>query len=179
MLSSPALWAAIATMVPLMVFTAYWDAKTLKIPNWIPLTALAIYVATGLWGLALETFLWGLGSGLAVLVFFILLYALLEAVGGGGVGAVDLKLMAALVPFIAFRDAFVVLVVYTAATVILAVVFSMLWARQSRKGTESGWASINQTGRTFRKRTPPVGVAIAATMVVYLALLGLRDLGII
>lgn len=179
MLTGAPLWVAIVTMVPLMIFTAIWDARTLKIPNWIPLAAVAIYVATGLWGLDLETFLWGLGAGFGVLVLFFLMYSALYYAGVGGVGAGDLKLMSAMVPFIALNDAFIVLVIYTIATVLLALVFAVLWARQAKRTEDSAWESLNQTGQRFRKRTPPVGVAIAAAMLIYLTLLALRDLGAI
>lgn len=179
MLTGAPLWVAIVAMAPLMIFTAIWDARTLKIPNWIPVLAVVIYVVTGLWGLDSETFLWGLGAGVGVLVLFFLLYSALYYAGVGGVGAGDLKLMAAVVPFIALKDAFVVLIIYTLATVLLAAVFAVLWARQAKRDKDSAWLSLNQTGQRFRKRTPPVGVAIAATMLIYSGLLALREVGAI
>lgn len=177
MLTGAPLWVAIVTMVPLMVFTAIWDARTLKIPNWVPLTALVIYVVTGLWGLEIETFLWGLGTGAAVLVLFFALYTFLYYAGAGGIGAGDLKLMSAMVPFVAMQDAFIVLLIYTGSTILLALVFAVLWARQAKRDEDSEWLSLNQTNQRFRKRTPPVGVAIAATTIFYMVLLGLREVG--
>ena len=76
MFSTPALWAAFAAMVPLMVLTAWWDLKHLKIPNKLVLAVLATFVVAGLWGLPLETFAWRLVYGLVALAFGFGLFAL-------------------------------------------------------------------------------------------------------
>lgn len=173
MLETPALWLAIAAMVPLMLYTAWSDLKFLKIPNWIPLTALAIYCVTGLWGLPWQTFLWGLGAGFGLLVFFFILYTVLDAIGAGGnIGAGDVKLLSALVPFISWHDSFVVLIIYTVSVVVLAVAFTLLWRRKA----PSTFASMQQQGRKLRRKTAPMGVSIAGTMIAYLGLLGYRAL---
>lgn len=164
-------------MVPLMLVTAYLDARTLKIPNWIPLSVLVVFCVTGLWGLPWQTFLWALGAGFALLVFFFILYTLLDAIGAGGnIGAGDVKLMAMLIPFIAWRDALTMSIIYLVAVALLAVVYAILWRRQEGR-EESAWASLNQTGKRFRKRTPPMGVSMSAAMLAYMILLGGRDLG--
>ncbi|MEM9138673.1 MAG: prepilin peptidase [Pseudomonadota bacterium] len=171
MIETPALWVAIAAMVPLMLYTAWSDVTELRIPNWIPLAALGIYCVIGLWGLPFELFLWGLGAGFGVLAFFFALYALLDMLGAGGnIGGGDVKLISALVPFISWHDALVVLVIYTVSVIALAIVFTVLW----RRNAASSWASLQQQGRRYRRKTAPMGVSIAATMIAYLCVLGYR-----
>ena len=178
-MTSTALWVAIAAMVPLMGITAYLDARTLKIPNWIPIAALTIFVVTGSWGLPWQVFLWALGAGFAMLVLFFVLYTLLGAIGAGGaLGAGDLKLTAALIPFIAWKDAVLMWLIYLVSMIVLAVFYGILWRRQKGRG-RSDWESLNQSGLKFRKRTPPLGVSIAGSMIVYPTLLGMRDLGLL
>ena len=63
MFDTPALWVAFAAMVPLMVLTAWWDLKFLKIPNNLVIAVLGTFVIVGLWGLPLETFAWRLLYG--------------------------------------------------------------------------------------------------------------------
>ncbi|MEM7056283.1 MAG: prepilin peptidase [Pseudomonadota bacterium] len=174
MFETPALWLVIATMVPLLLYTAWSDLKTLKIPNWIPLLILVIYLITGFWGLSLEVFLWGLGAGVITLVAFILLYSLLDVMGIGGIGAGDLKLLAAVVPFMFARDLLMILIFYFIAVMAVWMTFTILWRR--KKG-ESSFASLNQEGTKYGRRTPPMGVAIAGAMIAYLIVMGLRAQG--
>lgn len=176
MFETPALWVVIATMVPILLYTAWSDIKTLKIPNWIPLTILVIYLITGLWGLPLDVFLWGLGAGVITLVVFILLYALLDSMGIGGIGAGDLKLLSAVIPFMFAADLLMILVFYFIAVMAVWIVFTIAW---KRKQHESALASLNQEGTRYGRRTPPMGVAIAGAMIAYLAVMGLRAAGIL
>lgn len=174
MLQTPALWVAIATLVPLLLYTAWSDVKTLKIPNWIPLCVLVIYLVTGIWGLPLDVFLWGLAAGVITLVAFIILYAVVDAMGLGGIGAGDLKLLAAVIPFMSGKDLLMLLVLYFIAVMVVWLIFTIVWARKKR---ESSLASLNQEGTKYGRRTPPMGVAIAGAMIAYMVILGLRALG--
>ena len=66
-IAPPALWFAIAAMLTLMLLTAWFDLKHLRIPNALVLAVLAVFLVAGFWGLPLATFLWRLGAGAAVL----------------------------------------------------------------------------------------------------------------
>jgi prepilin peptidase CpaA len=166
MLSTPALWVAFAAMVPLMLYTAWFDLKYLRIPNWIPLSVLAIYIVTGLWGLSLESFLWGLGLGFGTLAAFFGLYVLLDTLGLAAIGGGDMKLFAALIPFVARADAFEALVIYTLVVLVFIMVFLLVWARTRRS---TGMASLDQK-RKMLKLASPFGVAMAVTAIVYLGM---------
>lgn len=170
-----ALWVTIVLMVPMLFYTAWSDLKTLKIANWMPLTIVGIYIVTGVWGLPLDVFLWGLAAGFITLAGFILFYYLLDLMGIDGIGAGDLKLLAAVVPFMFGKDLMLLLVLYFIAVMILWITFTILWKRQRR---ESSLASLNQEGTKYGRKTPPMGVAIAGAMIVYLVILGLRSQGI-
>lgn len=165
MFTVPALWVASATMIPLMLYTAWSDLKYLKIPNWIPLAALAIYVVTGLWGLSLDRFLWGLGAGAVTLVVFFIIWSLIDSIGPGTLGAGDVKLLASLVPFVSLAEALDVLILLTVVIFIFALVFLFSWGF-SRKRT--GLASLDQHGRKVLKLPSPFGVALAFTAIIHL-----------
>lgn len=165
MLTTPALWVAFAAMVPLMAFTAWNDIKHLRIPNWIPLTVLAIYVATGLWGLPMTPFLWGLAAGAIALVIGFFVYTAVDSFMPGSLGAGDVKLLAALVPFVDARDTLDVLLIYTGTIIGFSVLFLVVWGfRKNRTGLKS----IDQSGKKVLKVASPFGVALAVTAVIYL-----------
>ncbi|MFK7945520.1 MAG: prepilin peptidase [Paracoccaceae bacterium] len=167
MLSTPALWVACAAMLPLMIFAAWSDIKYLKIPNWIPLAVLAIYVVTGLWGMPLERFLWGLAAGAVTLVLFFVLWSVMDSVAPGTFGAGDVKLLAVLVPFIDLSDAFSTLILFTVIMMLVSVLFLVAWGFSRGR---TGLTSLDQKGKKILKVTSPFGVALALTTIVYLGL---------
>lgn len=169
MLSYEAALAAAVALAPLMLLAAYTDLKYLKLPNWMALAALALFVViaagdillndeTGMsWGI----FGWRLLYAAIVLAAGFLLFSL-GVVGGG-----DVKLLAALVPFIAIIDLDVVLLIYAASALIGVLVVWLL--SRSGIGRRTGWAtwaSVNERGRL----NFPWGVALASTMLIYTVL---------
>ncbi|MEO0957377.1 MAG: hypothetical protein AAFY66_02750, partial [Pseudomonadota bacterium] len=57
-MSQPALIAATVGLTPLLLYIMYSDVKDGRIPNIACLLIVAVFIATGSWGLPLETFLW-------------------------------------------------------------------------------------------------------------------------
>ena len=159
-LETPALWVAFALMLPLMIITGWSDLKHLKISNKLVLAVLAVFVATGLWGLPLETFLWRVGQGFVVLLIAFTMFQM-GAIGGG-----DAKMASALTPFIAGAGAFFVLIIYTFTTIVLLVILRLLM--QAYRDRETGWAAVDQYKRSARKRVFPMGLIFAITITVYL-----------
>lgn len=166
-METPALWLAFAVMTPLMIFAAWGDLKYLKIPNWIPLTVLGIYVVTGLWGLPMERFLWGLGAGAITLVVFFLLWALVDSFAPGTLGAGDVKLLAVLVPFVDLADALSTLLLFTVTVLVCTIMFIVAWAFTKRR---TGFVSLDQKGRKVARLPSPFGIALAATTVIFFGL---------
>lgn len=162
MLSTPALWIAFAAMVPLMVLTAWWDLKHLKIPNKLVLGVLATFVITGLWGLPLDTFAWRLLYGAIALAIGFGIFAL------GGIGGGDAKMLAALVPFTFPSDIGLVLILYAVLTLFLMMVLRI--AMQMARHNETGWLAVDQLHKPARERVFPMGLIFGSTMLIYLGI---------
>ena len=162
MFTNPALPIAFAAMVPLMVLTAYWDLKYLKIPNWLVLCVLITFAVTGIMGLPLDTFAWRLLYGAIALVIGFGLFAL-GAIGGG-----DAKMGAALVPFALPSDAGMLLLLYGLLTLLLLMAVRI--AMQMARHTETGWLAIDQLHKPARERVFPMGLIFGSTILVYLGI---------
>lgn len=147
-------------MLPLMLLTAYFDLKHLRIPNFLVLAVLAVFLITGFWGLPLETFLWRLGAGAIVLAVGFVLFA------AGLVGGGDAKMAAALAPFVAVDDVAPLLLLYAVVTLILLLVLRL--AMQLTRHRETGWRGVDQYARPSRERVFPMGLIFAITITVYL-----------
>jgi len=156
MMSTASLAIALAAMIPLMAYTIREDLKSLRIPNWVVLAVLVLFIATGSWGLPLDTFFWRLLYGVVALGLGIGLYA----IGAGKVGAGDLKLIAALVPFVNPRDVSFVLLVYSVVTII--GLFGHRMIRAKLHGRETGWKAIDQ------KIYFPLALILGVTIVIYM-----------
>ena len=156
MMETTPLIVALVAMTPLMVYVMWSDLKSLRIPNWVVLAVLGIFLVTGLWGLPLETFLWRL---VHAAVFLAIGFAIF-AVAGGKVGAGDMKLIAVLVPFIAGAHAMFVLLVYTIVTFAGLMIHRMI--RAYLRGRKTGWLALDQ------QIYYPVGLILGVTILIYL-----------
>lgn len=170
MITVPALWVAFAAILPLMVWAAWSDLKTLKIPNTLVLAVLGVYLVTGLWGLPLDIFLWRLVHGIGVLLVGFIAFS------AGFIGGGDAKMAAALTPFIVPVDLGQFLVLYGVITLILLMVLRLLM--QMNRHADTGWLSIDQMKKPARERVFPMGLIFGVTMVIYLGLHVLRAAGI-
>lgn len=153
-----ALAVATAAMAVLMAITAWVDLKALRIPNWTVLAVVGVFLVTGLWGLPFETFAWRLLHGVIVLFAGFGLYTL----AGGQVGGGDIKMIAALTPFIAGSDVGFVLLLFSLTAFVGLLVHRLV--RAFLRERKTGWAALDQ------KRFFPVGLLLGATIMVYLGL---------
>lgn len=170
MITVPALWVAFAAIVPLMVWAAWSDLKTLKIPNTLVLAVLGVYLVTGLWGLPTDVFLWRLFHGIGVLLIGF------AAFSAGFIGGGDAKMAAALTPFIAPVDLGQFLILYGVVTLILLMALRLLM--QMNRHTDTGWLSIDQMKKPARERVFPMGLIFGVTMVIYLGAHVLKEAGL-
>jgi prepilin peptidase CpaA len=156
MLETQALIAATAVMAILMGLAGWFDLKALRIPNWCVLGVVALYVVTGLWGMPFYLFLWHFLYGVIALVLGFGLYS----ISGGQVGGGDIKLIAALTPFIAGPDVLFVLGIFA----ILSLIGLMLhrFVRGMLRDRKTGWAALDQ------KRFFPAGLLLGGTIMIYL-----------
>jgi prepilin peptidase CpaA len=156
MMDTNALIAATAVMAVLMGLASWFDLKALRIPNWCVLAVVGLFIVTGFWGLPLDVFLWRLLHGVIVLFVGFGLYS----ISGGNVGGGDIKLIAALTPFIAGSDLGFVLVVF--ALLSFAGLMIHRFVRAMLRERKTGWAALDQ------KRFFPAGLLLGGTIIIYL-----------
>lgn len=155
-METAALAVATAAMAVLMLITAWFDLKALRIPNWCVLAVLGIFLVTGLWGLPFDVFAWRLLHGVIVLILGFGLYS----IGAGHVGGGDIKMIAALTPFIPGPDVGFVLVLFALLAIAGLVVQRLV--RAILRGRKTGWAALDQ------RRFFPVGLLLGGTIMIYL-----------
>ncbi|MEM1384822.1 MAG: prepilin peptidase [Pseudomonadota bacterium] len=158
MISTPALAIAVIALTPLMVLIAWHDLKAMRIPNWSVLAVVGVFLATGIWGLPFEEFLWRLGIGIVVLIAGFLIFS----IASNQIGAGDLKLIAALAPFLAGPDVARIMLIF--ALVAIAGLILHRLARAVRRGRETGWKAIDQS--TYF----PAGILLGATIMIHLSM---------
>lgn len=159
MSAQAALWF-LPFVLPICLWVAWNDMRSMKIPNTAVLSLVAIFLVIGLIALPLPEYGWRL-SHLAVL-----LIAGIVANAAGMMGAGDAKFIAAAGPFVALGDASSVALLF--AAVLLAAFATHRLARLSPlRRLAPGWASWD-AGRKF-----PMGLALGPTLALYLALVAL------
>ena len=144
--------------VPIMLAAAFNDLRTMKIPNWISVALLVVFVVVGLSFLPIETLAWRLAAGFGMLVFTFMLNQM------GQMGGGDAKLLAACTPYIAFPDIPLVMYIFAASLLVMLAVHQLARIIPPVRQMAPDWVSW-QDRRMF-----PKGIAIAATLIVYLYL---------
>ncbi len=145
-------------VVPVCLWVAWSDLRTMLIPNKAVLTLVAIFAIVGI--VALPTwgdYLWRWSHLAVVLVAGIALNA------ARVMGAGDAKFMAAAAPFVAVGDLWRLLLIFMAC-IILGYGLHRLAKNTSLHQMVPGWKSW-KTGNRF-----PMGFPLGAALIVYLAL---------
>jgi prepilin peptidase CpaA len=152
-----ALWF-LPFVVPIAIWVAFEDMRSMKIPNRAVLALAAVFLIVGPFVLPLAD--WGLRW--VHLVVVLLIGFLLNALKIMGAG--DAKFLAAMAPFVALNDSvtffFVLAVALPSALIIHRLFRAMPFVRRLTGEWES-WV---------RPRVFPMGLPLAGTLVVYLAL---------
>ncbi|MEL6765870.1 MAG: prepilin peptidase [Pseudomonadota bacterium] len=167
-MSQPALIAAIVGLTPILLYIMYSDVKDGRIPNIACLMVVVVFLATGSWGLPLETFLWRIGH--LVIAFFAgwALFTVAGSVVGGG----DIKIVIALVPFVPAPYVGSAMVIWSLCALFSVVLF--LIVRRVMKNRETPFISLNQENAKGLKRLGklwlPVGFSISLATFIYLGL---------
>lgn len=156
MMDDTAFLIAAAALVPLLGVICYFDGRYLRIPNWTVVAVIGVFFATASWGLPTETFLWRIGYGVATLAAGFALYQVASAFVGAG----DLKLLAALAPFLSGATVGVFLLSYIVFSIVgLMVVKAM---RSGLGERAEGFTALNAQGHF------PAGVVISLSMIAVL-----------
>lgn len=149
-------------LLPVAAVVGAWvmvsDLREMRIPNRAVLGLLAAFVVIGFFLLSPADLAWRLGQGLVVLVIGFILNA------AGLLGAGDAKFAAAMAPFIAPGDVLAVLAIFSVLTVLSLLVHRLALRLPGLRPRLEKWASWQ------RLREFPMGVPLALTLIVYLAL---------
>lgn len=141
--------------LPIGVWVAWSDMKTMKIPNKAVMALALSYLATGLFVLPWQAFLWGLAYGAIVLVVgFLCNMARL-------LGAGDAKFAAAMAPFFTGADLRAVLALFAACLLGAFVGHRLLGRIKPFRTATADW--ISWTHKDF-----PMGLALSGTLIFYL-----------
>lgn len=151
-----ALWF-LPFVLPVCLWVAWSDLRTMKIPNTAVLSLVAIYLVIGLIALPLADFGWRLTHLAALLA------AGIVANAAGLMGAGDAKFIAAAGPFVALADAAKVALLLAVMLVAGLIVHRIARASPLR-GLAPGWASWQAKGKF------PMGLALGPTLAIYLGL---------
>lgn len=151
-----AAWAALALAGPPIAACGLWDLRRMRIPNWLNGVIAALFLPVGLALLPPEAVAWRYAAGFGVLALGFALFAL------GRMGGGDVKMLAACTPWVAPVHA--PLVLQLLAVALIAGLALVMGARALLRGRETSWRSLRRGARF------PMGVSIAAAMLVYFAL---------
>lgn len=157
-----ALWF-IPFAIPVAMFVAWSDLKTMRIPNGAVLVMAAVFLLVGLIALPFDVYLWRLAQLLLVLVIGFVMNAT-GLVGGG-----DAKYAAAMAPFFAAGDLRLVLVIFGSMLLSAFVTHRLFMYVKPLRALAPDWKSWT-TGKDF-----PMGLALSGTLITYL-LLGVSGL---
>ncbi|NSX56010.1 prepilin peptidase [Parasulfitobacter algicola] len=155
--ANSALWF-LPFVIPIALYTAFSDLRTMKIPNYAVIALVVVYVVVGPIALPLADYLWGYAALVIVLLFGFIL-SLARAIGAG-----DAKFIAAAAPFIAFGDILVILTILTANLLGTFATHRIVKYTPPLRNMAADWKSWN-TGAKF-----PMGFALASSLVFYLSL---------
>lgn len=154
--SQAALWFLLPVALVSFI-AAFNDLKRMKLPNPVVLALVAIYVVMGPFLLPFDQYLWGFLHGAVMYVVGMFAFAYL------GVGAGDGKFAAAMSLFIPLTDAGPVLTLFAAFLIGAFLAHRALRALPGVRRATPDWVS-------WEHRKFPMGLALAGTMVSYLAL---------
>lgn len=154
--ASSALWF-LPFVTPIAIWAAYSDLSTMKIPNKSVMALLGIFLIIGLIALPFNEY-WPrlIHFGVVLLVGFVVTMI-------GLVGAGDAKFAAAMAPFIALGDVTSVFMIF-ALCALVGVVGHRVAKRTPIRKLTPNWESWART-KEF-----PMGLPLAATLVIYLYL---------
>lgn len=154
-----AAWSALILTAPMFVWAAIWDLRRMLIPNRISIALALIFAVWALLFASPEDAAWRALAGTVTLVAGIAL-VIFARMGGG-----DMKLMAAAALFVAPGDIGIAMVLLSICLIALLPCLWLMRRIVRARPAPVDWVSL-QPGM----RQVPMGVSIAAALVIYLAL---------
>lgn len=154
--SDAALWLMLGAL-PIALWVVWTDLSAMRIPNKAVLALVAVYAVIGFVTLPVSVWAW---SWLHLVV--VLLVGFLFSLTGG-FGAGDAKFAAAMAPFVALGDA-------TTFCLLLSVVAIVTFAAHRLARRSAAIRSMAPGWDSWHRAEFPFGLALAPTLIVYLAL---------
>jgi prepilin peptidase CpaA len=151
-----ATWLMLGAL-PVAAWVVWTDLATMRIPNKAVLALIGVYAVIGALTLPLTVWAW---SWLHLVVMLVAGF-LLSLTGGFGAG--DAKFAAAMAPFVALGDVTLFCLLLTVMAIATFIAHRMARQVPAIRAAAPGWAS-------WERREFPFGVALAPTLIVYLAL---------
>lgn len=150
-----AFWLLLGAL-PVAAWVVWTDLSEMRIRNPAVLALVGVYAVVGVLTLPFATFAW---SWLHLVVVLAIGFVLNLT---GGFGAGDAKFAAAMAPFVALGDVTLVLLILSALAIGTFLAHRLARLTALRTATP-GWVS-------WDSRKFPFGIALAPTLIVYLAL---------
>lgn len=145
--------AMMAAYVALVLYGAWSDARSLRIPNWVSLALLGLFVPmVFVAGLGFEAVAWHVAAGALLLVVGIALFAF-GLLGGG-----DAKLLATAALWVGWND--LLLLVFAVVLVGGVLSLAVILLRKGL-GLWPDWLVKNAAGLFTPNKAVPYGIAIA------------------
>lgn len=152
-------WSALLIAIPLFC-AARQDLREMLIDDWIHFALLGMFLVWGVLFLSPAEIGWRLFAAFVVLALGVAA-ALLRGIGGG-----DLKLAAAITPFLDPGSRGVAMILFALALFVLLLTLKTARARAARREGEIAWKSLRPEVKKV-----PMGVALAGAAVVYRVLI--------
>lgn len=151
--------AFLLPVLPISIYAAWSDLTTMTIPNWVTVALLVSYVIVAPFFLPLET----IGISIAATAVVLLIGFFLNMIGvmGGG----DAKYLTGITPFINHSEVSAFLLIFSISLIATLILHRIAMRIEPLRRATDHWASWS-AGRNF-----PMGISIAAAIIVYLALL--------
>lgn len=157
-------WIFLPICLPIALWAVYTDLTEMKIKNIAVLALFAGFVVLGLFALPFDEYAWRFAHmGVVLLAGFIL-----SSIGLMGAG--DAKYLAAMAPFVALPDAFLVVTIIATSAVFFLVLLSMIGKIPSVTAATPHWKAWQNEGKSLRKREFPYGFGISTGLIVYIIL---------
>ena len=155
-----ALWF-LPLALPICLYVAWSDLRDMRIPNKSVLALFGVFAVAGFVVLPADAYLWRL------LAMVVVLFVGFGVTSLGFAGAGDSKFAAAMAPFVAPGDYLFFVMLFSLVLIGSWVIHRIAGRVQMVRRATADWVSWEQ-GKLF-----PMGVALAGSLVIYLAL-GLR-----
>lgn len=152
-------WPFLLAALPFCLYASWSDLKSMRIPNWVSIALLGVWLVLALIFLPLISIGWHLLAALCIFVIGFFLNAT------GNMGGGDVKLATAITPFIALDTASVAMIVYAFAAVIALAIHRVARATPAIVNATPHWKSWTERG-VF-----PLGTSISATLIIYLSIM--------